>query len=210
MTASKAVLDAAGKVDLSGVATAARCASTVDHEPDQTVEKLRRTRSCGEASAYSARLAQGDRQTLRRDSATRRACVDGEWWSGLRSGEPQISRRRYPGHASIHVRARLACWEKVAAAVPPGLGAACTPSAPSPSTAMESIRPALASIRLSAPKRAYRPLYQCLHTSAARGATPLPHPSGRRHDVAKMVQQLTSDSTRTTACDARAAAIRCI
>jgi hypothetical protein len=41
MTASKAVLDAAGKVDLSGVATAARCASTVDHEPDQTVEKLR-------------------------------------------------------------------------------------------------------------------------------------------------------------------------
>ncbi|KAI4692740.1 uncharacterized protein J4E88_001108 [Alternaria novae-zelandiae] len=42
---------------------------------------------------------------------------------------------------------------------------------------MESICPALASIRLSAPKRAYRPLYQCLHTSAARGATPLPHPS---------------------------------
>ena len=111
---------------------------------------------------------------------------------------------------AMHVRARLACWEKVAAAVPPGLGAACTPSAPSPSTAMESIRPALASIRLSAPKRAYRPLYQYLHTSAARGATPLPHPSGRTHDVAKMAQQLTSDSTRTTACDARATAIRCI
>jgi hypothetical protein len=109
---------------------------------------------------------------------------------------------------AMDVRARR--WEKVAAAVPPRLGAASKPSAPSPSTVMESIRPALASIRLSAPKRAYRPLYQCLHTSAARGATPLPHPSGTRHDVAKMAQQLTSDSTRTTACDARATAIRCI
>ncbi|CAE7031219.1 hypothetical protein P3342_006578 [Pyrenophora teres f. teres] len=42
---------------------------------------------------------------------------------------------------------------------------------------MESIRPCLARVRLSAPSRAYRPVYQCLHTSAARGATPLPHPS---------------------------------
>lgn len=42
---------------------------------------------------------------------------------------------------------------------------------------MESIRPALATVRLSAPRRAYRPFYQCLHTSAARAATPLPHPS---------------------------------
>jgi hypothetical protein len=42
MTASKAWEDDAGKVDLSGVTTSARCASTVDHEPDQTVEKLRR------------------------------------------------------------------------------------------------------------------------------------------------------------------------
>lgn len=42
---------------------------------------------------------------------------------------------------------------------------------------MESIRPALAAARLAAPRRAYRPLYHCLHTSAARCATPLPHPS---------------------------------
>ncbi|KAJ4333957.1 hypothetical protein N0V87_007216 [Didymella glomerata] len=42
---------------------------------------------------------------------------------------------------------------------------------------MESIRPALANVRLAAPRRAYRPFYQCLHTSAARSATPLPHPS---------------------------------
>lgn len=42
---------------------------------------------------------------------------------------------------------------------------------------MESIRPALATVRLSAARRAYRPFYQCLHTSAARCATPLPHPS---------------------------------
>ncbi|KAF1829484.1 F1-ATP synthase assembly protein [Decorospora gaudefroyi] len=42
---------------------------------------------------------------------------------------------------------------------------------------MESIRPALANVRVSAPRRAPRPLYQCLHTSAARSATPLPHPS---------------------------------
>jgi hypothetical protein len=42
---------------------------------------------------------------------------------------------------------------------------------------METIRPALANVRLSAPRRAYRPFYQCLHTSAARRATPLPHPS---------------------------------
>ncbi|OSS48917.1 hypothetical protein B5807_07076 [Epicoccum nigrum] len=47
---------------------------------------------------------------------------------------------------------------------------------------MESIRPALATARLAAPRRAYRyrptrPLYHCLHTSASRCATPLPHPS---------------------------------
>ncbi|KAF2828190.1 F1-ATP synthase assembly protein [Ophiobolus disseminans] len=42
---------------------------------------------------------------------------------------------------------------------------------------MESLRPALATLRLSAPLRAYRPLYQCLHTSATWRATPLPHPS---------------------------------
>lgn len=40
---------------------------------------------------------------------------------------------------------------------------------------MEAIRPALATLRLSAPLRTYRPLYQCLHTSSARHATPLPH-----------------------------------
>jgi hypothetical protein len=42
---------------------------------------------------------------------------------------------------------------------------------------MESIRPALATLRLAAPRRAHRPLYQCLHTSAIRHATPLPHAS---------------------------------
>jgi hypothetical protein len=42
---------------------------------------------------------------------------------------------------------------------------------------MESLRPALATLRLAAPRRAYRPLYQCLHTSAIRHATPLPHAS---------------------------------
>ncbi|KAF2845244.1 F1-ATP synthase assembly protein [Plenodomus tracheiphilus IPT5] len=40
---------------------------------------------------------------------------------------------------------------------------------------MESLRPALRTLRL--PHRPYRPLYQCLHTTASRGATPLPHPS---------------------------------
>lgn len=43
--------------------------------------------------------------------------------------------------------------------------------------AMESIRPAFAALRLAAPRRAPRPLYQCLHTSTSRRATPLPHPS---------------------------------
>ncbi|KAJ4288594.1 hypothetical protein N0V90_011831 [Kalmusia sp. IMI 367209] len=42
---------------------------------------------------------------------------------------------------------------------------------------MESIRPALSSLRLTAPRRVPRPLYQCLHTSVSRRATPLPHPS---------------------------------
>lgn len=42
---------------------------------------------------------------------------------------------------------------------------------------MESIRPALASLRVGAPRRVARPLYQCLHTTASRRATPLPHPS---------------------------------
>src|SRR5262245_47628547 len=45
---------------------------------------------------------------------------------------------------------------------------------------MESIRPALTALRIAAvpaPRRAPRPLYRCLHTSAARCATPLPHPS---------------------------------
>jgi hypothetical protein len=42
MAASKASFDDAGKVVLSGVTTAARCASRVDHEPDQTVENMQR------------------------------------------------------------------------------------------------------------------------------------------------------------------------
>lgn len=42
---------------------------------------------------------------------------------------------------------------------------------------METMRPALAAMRWSAPRRAPRPFYQCLHTSATRRATPLPHPS---------------------------------
>jgi|TARA_R110002003_G_scaffold1035_10_gene22121 ATP synthase F1 complex assembly factor 2 len=43
---------------------------------------------------------------------------------------------------------------------------------------MESLRPALATLRLSAPRRAaHRPLYQCLHTTATWQATPLPHPT---------------------------------
>jgi len=46
-----------------------------------------------------------------------------------------------------------------------------------PDHLMETLRPALATLRLAAPRRAYRPLYQCLHTSAARHATPLPHAS---------------------------------
>ncbi|UPX16401.1 uncharacterized protein EKO05_0006804 [Ascochyta rabiei] len=42
---------------------------------------------------------------------------------------------------------------------------------------MESIRPVLANVRLSAPRRPSRPFYHCLHTSTPRSATPLPHPS---------------------------------
>ena len=42
---------------------------------------------------------------------------------------------------------------------------------------MESIRPALSTLRLAAPPRASRPLLRCLHTSASCRATPLPHPS---------------------------------
>jgi hypothetical protein len=42
---------------------------------------------------------------------------------------------------------------------------------------MDALRPALASLRLAAPRRAPRPLYHCLHTSAVRAATPLPHAS---------------------------------
>ncbi|KAH7066995.1 hypothetical protein BKA63DRAFT_523530 [Paraphoma chrysanthemicola] len=43
---------------------------------------------------------------------------------------------------------------------------------------MESLRPALNTLRLSAPRRAPRPLYRCLHTTtAAWQATPLPHPT---------------------------------
>ena len=41
---------------------------------------------------------------------------------------------------------------------------------------MESIRPALLTLRATAPC-APRPLYRCLHASASRRATPLPHPS---------------------------------
>ena len=51
------------------------------------------------------------------------------------------------------------------------------PSIASSIITMESIRPALASLRLAAPRRVSRPLYQCLHTTAVRRATPLPHPS---------------------------------
>lgn len=43
--------------------------------------------------------------------------------------------------------------------------------------AMESIRPALAALRSAAPRRAPRFLCERLHTSTARRATPLPHPS---------------------------------
>jgi hypothetical protein len=49
-----------------------------------------------------------------------------------------------------------------------------------PPHAMEALRPALAALRLAAPPRspaAQRPLYQCLHTSATRRATPSPFPS---------------------------------
>ncbi|KAF2864939.1 hypothetical protein BDV95DRAFT_508303 [Massariosphaeria phaeospora] len=42
---------------------------------------------------------------------------------------------------------------------------------------MEAMRPTLTKLRLFAPSRAPRPLYRCLHTSASRHATPLPHPS---------------------------------
>jgi chaperone required for assembly of F1-ATPase len=42
---------------------------------------------------------------------------------------------------------------------------------------MEALRPALATLRLSAPPRMLRPLYRCLHASAGRHATPSPFPS---------------------------------
>ncbi|KAF2652907.1 F1-ATP synthase assembly protein [Lophiostoma macrostomum CBS 122681] len=42
---------------------------------------------------------------------------------------------------------------------------------------MEAFRPAMASLQRSIPRRAPRPLYQCLHTSAPRCAQPLPQPS---------------------------------
>lgn len=42
---------------------------------------------------------------------------------------------------------------------------------------MEAIRPALTTLRVSAPRRVPRALYQCLHTSTSRWAQPLPQPS---------------------------------
>ncbi|KAF2266546.1 F1-ATP synthase assembly protein [Lojkania enalia] len=42
---------------------------------------------------------------------------------------------------------------------------------------MEVLRPAFASLRLPAPRKVPRSLYRCLHASASRPATPLPHPS---------------------------------
>lgn len=42
---------------------------------------------------------------------------------------------------------------------------------------MEAISPRFATLGLSAPRRAPRSLYQCLHTSAPRCAQPLPQPS---------------------------------
>jgi hypothetical protein len=82
---------------------------------------------------------------------------------------------------------------------------------------MEAIRPALATLRRSAPPRAYRPLYQCLHTSSTRRATPLshatvpgpppgkpaPHPSDplervarkkRQAELVKQAQEVRSES----------------
>lgn len=41
---------------------------------------------------------------------------------------------------------------------------------------MDPIRPALLALRNNVCRRSYRPVYQCLHTSAPRPATPLPHP----------------------------------
>lgn len=89
------------------------------------------------------------------------------------------------------------------------------------SITMESMRPVLSTLRLSAPRRAYRPLYQCLHTSAAHRATPLPHlsvpgpppatpaayPSDaservarkrRQADLMKQAQEIRSTYTPTT------------
>jgi hypothetical protein len=47
--------------------------------------------------------------------------------------------------------------------------------------AMEAMRPLQSLICLSArriaPRRTFVPLYQCLHTSSSRSATPLPHPT---------------------------------
>ena len=51
------------------------------------------------------------------------------------------------------------------------------PSSTSTTATMESIRPAFATLRLSVPRKAPRPLYRCLHTTIALRATPLPHPS---------------------------------
>ncbi|KAI8932605.1 hypothetical protein NX059_010106 [Plenodomus lindquistii] len=44
---------------------------------------------------------------------------------------------------------------------------------------MDSLRPALQTLRRHAyaARPPHRPLYQCLHTTATRGATPLPHPA---------------------------------
>lgn len=48
-----------------------------------------------------------------------------------------------------------------------------------PRQTMESLRPALRKLRLPTTPRVYQPIVQhhCLHTSPARAATPLPHPS---------------------------------
>ena len=156
-----------GRQVLSGVTTAS-CASNGRWITSQTRRwrTCRGTRSCGEAGAYSETPGRvGSADATSTESPGRRLLTGSDGaWCGAENPRFGFRAMRY-----VH-----AC-----------LGKKSVPTWPRPAhqrhhprIVMESIRPALASIRISASRRAYRPLYQCLHTSAVRGATPLPHPSG--------------------------------
>jgi hypothetical protein len=143
----------------------------------QSIERQRDHGSGNEAGEATGEHAHGHgsrRDGTRLSSAQQHGCV-----RVVRLLEAAESSRPQPsGLASDRHRAPQArCIQSCAAA----RRRCCSSRLPSVHPAhlhqMESIRPAFATLRLSAPRRAPRPLYRCLHTSVALRATPLPHPS---------------------------------